>query len=139
MRRTGIARVWRSPTKSSVQKRGVHGPEPVGGFPGSFGVQRDVELREGGESTMKRLMAVMALGIAIVFGTGIAYANQCPLLIKQLNDGIAKMSDKGKADEAKKLVAEAQKLHDSGKHAESIAKCEEAAKVAGVTLEKKKS
>jgi hypothetical protein len=86
---------------------------------------------------MKRIMAVAALGAAIVFGAGVASAAQCPLLIKQLNDGIAQMSDKGKADQAKKLVAEAQKLHDDGKHAESVAKCEEAAKVAGIKLEKK--
>jgi hypothetical protein len=86
---------------------------------------------------MKRIMAVIALGIAIAFGAGVASAAQCPLLIKQLNEGIAKMSDKGKADQAKKLVAEAQKLHDEGKHAESVAKCEEAATVVGMKLEKK--
>ncbi len=86
---------------------------------------------------MKRLMAVVALGIAIAFGAGVATAGQCPLLIKQLNEGIAKMSDAKKADEAKKLVAEAQKLHETGKHAESVAKCDEAAKVAGITLQKK--
>jgi hypothetical protein len=86
---------------------------------------------------MKRLVAVVALGTAIAFGATIASAGQCPLLIKQLNEGIAKVSDTKKAEEAKKLVAEAQKLHDSGKHAESVAKCEEAAKVAGITLQKK--
>jgi hypothetical protein len=86
---------------------------------------------------MKRLMAVVALGAAIAFGAGVASAAQCPLLIKQLNEGIAKMSDKDKADQAKKLVAEAQKLHDEGKHVESVAKCDEAAKVAGIKLEKK--
>jgi len=86
---------------------------------------------------MKRLMAVVAVGLALLFGTGVASAGQCPLLIKQLNEGIAKMSDKGKADQAKKLVADAQKLHDEGKHAESVAKCDEAAKVAGIKLEKK--
>jgi hypothetical protein len=59
------------------------------------------------------------------------------MLIKQLNEGIAKVSDKGKADQAKKLTAEAQKLHDEGKHADSVKKAEEAAKVAGITLQKK--
>jgi hypothetical protein len=87
---------------------------------------------------LKRLVTGIALGAAIAFGAGVASANQCPLLIKQLNEGIAKMSDQKKAAEAKKLVAEAQKLHESGKHAESVAKCDEAAKVAGITLEKKK-
>ena len=86
---------------------------------------------------MKGLITGVALGVAIAFGAGVAGAGQCPLLIKQLNDGIAKVSDAKKAEEAKKLVAEAQKLHDSGKHAESVAKADEAAKVAGITLTKK--
>ena len=86
---------------------------------------------------MKGLITGVALGVAIAFGAGVAAAGQCPLLIKQLNDGIAKVSDAKKAEDAKKLVAEAQKLHDSGKHAESVAKCDEAAKVAGITLTKK--
>jgi hypothetical protein len=34
-------------------------------------------------------------------------------------------------------VAEAQKLHEEGKHAESVKKCDEAAQVAGITLQKK--
>jgi len=86
---------------------------------------------------MRKLVSGVALGVAIAFGAGVASAGQCPLLIKQLNDGIAKVTDKKKADEAKKLVAEAQKLHEGGKHAESVAKCDEAAKVAGIELKKK--
>jgi hypothetical protein len=85
----------------------------------------------------KTFVASVALGIAIAFGAGAASANQCPLLIKQLNEGIAKVSDKKKAEDAKKLVAEAEKLHKDGKHAESVAKCEEAAKAAGIELKKK--
>ena len=87
---------------------------------------------------MKRLVAVAALGVAVAFGAGVASASECPLLIKQVNEGIAKMSDQKKAEEAKKLVAEAQKLHDGGKHADSVKKAEEAAKVIGVTLKHKK-
>jgi hypothetical protein len=87
---------------------------------------------------MKKLMAGLALGMAVVVGAGVAAANTCPLLIKKLNDGIAKMTDKKKADEAKKLVAEAQKLHDTGKHAESVKKAEEAAKVADIKFDVKK-
>jgi hypothetical protein len=86
---------------------------------------------------MRGLMAGLALGVAMTLGAGTASAGQCPLLIKQLNDGIAKMTDQKKADEARKLVADAQKLHESGKHAESVAKCDAAAKVAGITLTKK--
>jgi hypothetical protein len=86
---------------------------------------------------MKGWITGVALGAAVTFGAGVATAGQCPLLIKQLNDGIAKMSDAKKAAEAKKLVAEAQKAHDAGKHAESVAKADEAAKVVGITLTKK--
>ncbi len=86
---------------------------------------------------MRKLIAVITLAVAVVFGAGVAQANQCPLLIKQLNAGIAKMQDQKKADEAKKLVAEAEALHKAGKHAESVAKCQEAAKVAGIDLKMK--
>lgn len=87
---------------------------------------------------MKTFVALAALGAALAFGSGAASASECPMLIKQLNDGIAKVSDPKKAEEAKKLVAEAQKLHDSGKHADSVKKADEAAKVAGITLQHKK-
>jgi hypothetical protein len=86
---------------------------------------------------MKTLIAGAVLGAAALLGAGPASAGQCPLLIKQLNEGIAKVSDRAKADQARKLTAEAQKLHDGGKHAESVAKAEEAAKAAGITLQKK--
>jgi hypothetical protein len=84
---------------------------------------------------MKKVLAALAVAV-MSLGPGLAQANQCPLLIKQLNDGIAKMTDKAKAEQARKLVAEAQKLHEEGKHAESVKKCDEAAQVAGITLQK---
>jgi hypothetical protein len=65
-------------------------------------------------------------------------ANQCPLLIKQLKDGVAKVSDSKKKADLEKMIAEAQALHDQGKHAESVKKAEEAAKAAGIKLEMKK-
>ncbi len=86
---------------------------------------------------MRKVIAVVAVVAGVAFA-GAAFANECPLLIKQVNDGIAKMSDTKKADEARKLVAEAEKLHKEGKHADSVKKAEEAAKAAGVTLQHKK-
>ena len=86
---------------------------------------------------MKKSIAIMVLAVAVAFA-GVAAANECPLLIKQLNDGIAKVSDPAKAAEAKKLTAEADQLHKDGKHAESVKKADEAAKVAGITLQHKK-
>jgi hypothetical protein len=84
-------------------------------------------------------MAAIAVVVALAFGASLVEANQCPLLIKQLKDGVAKVTDSKKKAQAEKLIAEAQKLHDTGKHADSVKKCEEAAKVAGIKLEMKKS
>jgi len=82
---------------------------------------------------MKMLMMALAL---VMFAAAPALANQCPLLIKQIQDATA-----GKTDAASKqaiaLANEAKALHAAGKHAESIAKADEAAKVIGLTLKKK--
>jgi hypothetical protein len=82
---------------------------------------------------MKRILMALALVLAT---TGAALANQCPLLIKQIEDATA-----GKTDDASKkaqaLAKEAKALHDSGKHAESVAKADEAAAAIGLTLKKK--
>ena len=75
-------------------------------------------------------LAVLALVVTPVF------ASQCPSLIKQVNDAVAGKTDADSV-KAKKLADEAQALHASGKHAESVAKAEEAAAAAHVTLKKK--
>lgn len=64
-------------------------------------------------------------------------AGQCPALIKQLNEAVEKTKDDAKAKEAKLLIADAQKLHEAKQHADSVMKCDEAAKVLGVKLKKK--
>jgi hypothetical protein len=77
-------------------------------------------------------MALALLGLA----AGPVLANQCPLLVKQVMDATA-----GKTDDASKkaqaLANEAKALHDAGKHAESVAKADEAAKAINLTLKKK--
>jgi hypothetical protein len=89
---------------------------------------------------MKKLMAVIAMVAMVAFiGATVVEANQCPLLIKQLKEGVAKVSDAKKKADVEKMIAEAQKLHDEGKHADSVKKAEEAAKAAGIKLEMKKS
>ena len=76
---------------------------------------------------------------ALTLLAGPAMASQCPLLIKQLNEAVGKMkADDAMVKKAKPMIAEAQKLHYGGKHADSVKKCEEAAKVLGVKLEMKK-
>ncbi|HKZ07395.1 MAG TPA: hypothetical protein VJU81_18155 [Methylomirabilota bacterium] len=78
---------------------------------------------------------VIALA-AIVLTAGQALAFQCPLLIKQVQDATAGKTD-ANSTKANALAAEAKKLHDAGKHAESIAKAEEAAKAINLALKKK--
>ena len=67
-------------------------------------------------------VAVLLLAVAVP-----AFASQCPTLIKQANDQIATMDQNSeKVKKAKELVAEADRLHKAGTHAESGAKAQEA-------------
>jgi predicted Holliday junction resolvase-like endonuclease len=88
---------------------------------------------------MKKLMAILALAVMVAFSATLVEANQCPLLIKQLKEASAKITDSKKKADVDKMIAEAEKLHADGKHADSVKKAEEAAQVAGVKLEMKKS
>jgi hypothetical protein len=83
-----------------------------------------------------RKFVTMAAMVATVAFAGVAVANECPLLVKQLRE--AKIADKAKAAQVAKLTDEAEKLHKDGKHAESVKKADEAAKVGGITLQHKK-
>ena len=82
---------------------------------------------------MKKILIALVLVLATA---GAAFANQCPLLLKQISDATA-----GKTDDASKkanaLAAEAKALHDSGKHAESVAKAKEAAAAIKLDLKMK--
>ena len=85
---------------------------------------------------MRALVIAVAL---LAFLAGPAIAFQCPTLIKQLNDSVAKMkADDPKVVKAKPMIAEAQKLHEAGKHADAVKSAEEAAKVLGIKLQMKK-
>lgn len=86
---------------------------------------------------MKKLMALFAVVMMLGAGAGVAFARECPLLIKQLKDASAKETDTKKKADADKLIAQAQKQHDEGKHADSVKSADEAAKVLGVKLEHK--
>jgi hypothetical protein len=77
---------------------------------------------------MRKLMAVTAVAVALAFTASAAFASSCPKVIKDSREAAAKM----KADDpkVKAVVAkldEAQKLHDGGKHAESLKLANEAA------------
>ena len=85
---------------------------------------------------MKALLIAIAL---LAFLAGPALAGQCPLLVKQLNEAVEKMkADDPKVTKAKPMIAEAQKLHEAGKHADAVKTAEEAATVLGVKLQMKK-
>ena len=84
-------------------------------------------------------MLVALIAVALVTAgllAGPAMAFQCPLLIKQIEDATAGKTDPASA-KAKEQAAEAKKLHEAGKHAESVAKAEEAATAINLTLKKK--
>jgi hypothetical protein len=80
-------------------------------------------------------MLVMALAL-VGFAAGPAFAFQCPLLLKQIQDATAGKTD-ANSKKAMELAAEGEKLHKEGKHAESVAKMEDAAKVINLALKKK--
>jgi hypothetical protein len=82
---------------------------------------------------MKKILMALAL---VLTTAGAALANQCPLLIKQIEDATAGKTD-DKSKKAQALAKEAKALHDSGKHADSVAKADEAAAAIGLTLKKK--
>jgi hypothetical protein len=82
---------------------------------------------------MRKLMAVTAVTVALVFTAGGAFASSCPKVIKEGREAAAKMNasdPKVKAAVAK--LDEAQKLHDGGKHADSLKLANEAAADLGV-------
>jgi len=82
---------------------------------------------------MKSLVTAFVL---VALAAGPALAGQCPTLQAQIDKAIGNRFDPGSAS-ARSLAAQANSLHVAGKHAESEAKYEEAAKAAGITLQKK--
>ena len=83
---------------------------------------------------MKLYVLVLALVASVA---GPALANECPALQAQIDKAVGTRYD-ASAGNAKGLANEAWALHQAGKHAESVAKYDEAAKAAGITLEHKK-
>jgi hypothetical protein len=82
---------------------------------------------------MKTLIAALVL---VASAAVPALANQCPTLQAQIDKALGNRYDPTAAS-AKQLASQAWALHQAGKHAESEAKYDEAAKAAGITLQKK--
>jgi hypothetical protein len=73
-------------------------------------------------------MTVTAVAVIMAFGAGSAFASSCPKVIKETREAAAKMkADDPKVKKAVAKLDEAQKLHDGGKHAESLKLANEAA------------
>jgi hypothetical protein len=82
---------------------------------------------------MKKAMVATAMALTLAFTGGVAMANSCPKIIKEGRDAAAKMkADDPKVKGAVAKLDEAQKLHDGGKHGESMAKANEALADLGV-------
>jgi hypothetical protein len=81
---------------------------------------------------MKKTIVAMAVAVSLAF-TGVAMANSCPKLIKEGRDAAAKMNASDpKVKGALAKLDQAQKLHDEGKHKDSMAKANEALDDLGV-------
>jgi hypothetical protein len=85
------------------------------------------------EVQMKTALTVLAL---VASAAGPAFAGQCPDLAAQMDKALAQRYDAGAAN-AKVMVKDAVALHQAGKHDESVKMLDDAAKTAGVTLQKK--
>jgi hypothetical protein len=82
---------------------------------------------QGGDSNMRKTFTAIAIAVSLALTSGVALASSCPKVIKQGRDAAAKMkADDPKVKAAVAKLDDAQKLHDSGKHAESLAKANEA-------------
>ena len=76
--------------------------------------------------------------VTLVALAGPALANQCPLLIKQVNDAVDhRLAGEDFAGaKARKLAKEAEALHNEGKHDEAMQKIDEAAAAIMLKLNK---
>ena len=81
----------------------------------------------------KRSLVALAVAGALSMAAGPARASNCPIVIKQGRDAAAKMNaGDPKVKQAVAKLDEAQKLHDSGKHTESLKTANEALDILGV-------
>ena len=88
---------------------------------------RSTPAHKRGDDDMKKTIVAMVVAVSVAFTGGLAMASSCPKVIKEGRDAAAKMkADDPKVKAAVAKLNEAQKLHDGGKHAESLAKANEA-------------
>ncbi len=83
---------------------------------------------------MPKVLTVAAVAVSLVLTSSLAFASSCPRVIKEGREAAAKLkADDPKVKGALAKLDEAQNLHDGGKHADSLAKANEALADLGVT------
>ena len=84
------------------------------------------------------MKALVIVTIVLASLSSPALAFQCPTLITQVNDAVNNRmaGEDGAGSAARRMAKEAEALHNEGKHAESVAKIEEAAKPIRLQLKK---
>ncbi|MGH7367933.1 MAG: hypothetical protein ACREKQ_00875 [Candidatus Rokuibacteriota bacterium] len=85
---------------------------------------------------MRLLSIAIATALVGLCGSPVL-AGECPMLQAQMERQVNNRLDSA-GYQARENMKQAAALHKSGKHAESVAKYDEAAKAAGVKLEHKK-
>jgi len=87
-----------------------------------------LEPQELAEGNMKKFSSVIfAAAIAIITSVWPAFGNSCPTLIQEGRDLLAKANySKTEAAKITSLLDESEKLHNSGDHAASVKKANEA-------------
>ena len=82
---------------------------------------------------MKKATIAVAVALSVALTSGAALASGCPKVIKEGRDAAAKMkADDPKVKGAVAKLDEAQKLHEAGKHAESMKTANDALAELGV-------
>lgn len=86
----------------------------------------------------KCAMTILAAGLLLALTIPVQAAH-CPLLVKECRALVGKLEKKGKSDamtlaKAKQGCEDAQKLHEAGKHKDSVIKAGEAISLAGQSL-----
>jgi hypothetical protein len=88
---------------------------------------------------MTKFLTVTAVALSLTLASGPAFASSCPRVIKEGREAAAKMDAKDpRVKGALAKLDEAQKLHDGGKHADSLARANEALADLGVKKDEKK-
>lgn len=93
---------------------------------------RRLQLNQIKEQNMKK-MTLSALALSATLAASSAIAGSCPMDMKQIDAAMATATlSMAEMDKVKALRAEGEKLHKSGKHAESVAVLNQAKSLLGI-------